>query len=372
MKRIRILGSGVAALCCARALAERGWTVRLCSLPAPDRPVLVLNRLTVALLADLFCDVTMLRRHGHELKRRRVLWGTAPDPEEIAEPTLALRGDDLVEGLLSLLMDRHGHQITLEPRTAITADQPEDGTVLFGEGAAWTVAEGVAPAPARRHRWGERKVLAVELPLHTRHDVSTSWVESVPGGWVFMVPTGPAMAMVQAMVPALQSDPRRQVLALLADTREIGALVGELPGAVTVFEAGPSLSDTLCRPGWIAIGGQAVRLDPLCGDGTGYAARTAILAACVVDGISAGLPIEACLAHYEARLHTALVSHLRACRSFYDAGRFDATWDGERDATRRGLAWLEEGLATWPGFRMGVKGFTLAPLTSIPGRGSMG
>jgi hypothetical protein len=363
LKLVRINGRGVAALCCARVLAERGWDVRLGPVSPPRLPMLVLNGVTVALLEEIFGAGAIRGAGGHPLRARRVRWGGAPAFAAVEEPSVAVAGDALVGRLLAELLVGHAQRVTLDSPETPELGAPPGASPAVDAGSGWTVAGGGGSgAGARRQGWGARTLLAGELSLRAADD-ATTWMESTPRGWVFMAPRNGARAMVQAVVPAAAADPRAQLLALLGETRAIRDQVGGHLDDVRIFATAPALAEPLCRPGWIAVGEDAVRLDPLSGEGTGYALRTAILAASVLDGIASGLPAAEGLAHYRARLHVTFAAHLRACLAFYDAGGFDSTWEAERRATRAGLAHMEGVLGTWPGFTLGLRGFTLVPLT---------
>ena len=121
---------------------------------------------------------------------------------------------------------------------------------------------------------------------------------------------------------------------------------------------------TLARRGWIAVGDEACSFDPQCGDGVGCAVRGAILAAAVIEGGEGGPPAR--LAHDEARLTTAVMHHVRACRDYYRSADLDASWDGERRSIDAAPAALETRLDGWPGFRLGLRGLDLTPLSAPP------
>jgi hypothetical protein len=112
----------------------------------------------------------------------------------------------------------------------------------------------------------------------------------------------------------------------------------------------------------VAAGSLARVYDPLCGDGTGYAVREAILAAAVMDGVERGLPRESCLEHYRSRLTRAFHAHLRACHSFYAAGGFGDEWDSEMNALDEGLREVGREVAAPEEFIYGLRGLDLTPL----------
>src|SRR5262249_18408498 len=158
-----------------------------------------------------------------------------------------------------------------------------------------------------------------------------------------------------------------ELMGLLADTHRVGRLTRGPVRACAVFEAAPWIREPLCRPGQIAAGEAAARLDPLCGDGTGFAVRSAILAASVIDGISRGRPVGAALRPHRHRLHLAFAQHLRTCLAFYTTAGFDASWTAEREHTTDALSRLEAKLARWRGFKLALQGIALTPVGAPAG-----
>ena len=353
MKRARVAGAGIAALCAARCLVAHGWTVRLRGRPPSGSPTLVVNAVTADLLQSLFGGGELFAG-SHRLRRRHVRWGAGAEPIEVDEPALVMSEGQLMNRLRARLVRDHGDRVVLEDEHLDTAP------------VEWEVSGG-GRAAARGQRFGERRMLVAEMALSASADPSTARIETTSTGWLFLVPSGAGRAMVQAMVAAVGIDPTAQLRAILAEAPTIRhQLIGE-PATASVFDAAPSLGERRSRRGWIAVGDEAMSLDPLCGDGAGSAARGAILAAAVIEDIAGGLPAEVGLAHYRARLETALAHHLRACRRFYGAAGFDASWDSELRATARWLAVVEAQLAQWPGFGFGLRGLRLAPLTAVAG-----
>ena len=123
----------------------------------------------------------------------------------------------------------------------------------------------------------------------------------------------------------------------MARTEELGGLITEPDGPVTVFEAAPRLAEPRCGPGWLAVGDRAMKLDPLSGSGAASAVRQAILAAAVVGAPSAGVPVAEALAHYARRLHDAFLDHLAHCLRYYGAAFSTPAWSAELDSMRRVL-----------------------------------
>jgi flavin-dependent dehydrogenase len=78
----------------------------------------------------------------------------------------------------------------------------------------------------------------------------------------------------------------------------------------------PALADPISSGKRLSVGDAALALDPLRGDGIGFALRGALLA-------------QAVLARIDARLRRAFVSHVRGCREHYKAARNAEIWRHE-------------------------------------------
>jgi hypothetical protein len=282
--------------------------------------------------------------------------------QTVTDPALVLPGQALVDALLDKLLTDCSDRVILDEGAAETEGAP---TVPSPKRVDWVVAAGGAAAnSAPRRRWGERQIIATECRLRSDADIGVSRIETTPEGWMFLAPTGPGVGMLQAMVAFSSLGSSDVLRGMLRETEEIRNLVrGEL-GTVRDFAAAPSMAETVCAPGWIAVGEEAMRLDPVCGDGVGHAIREAILAAAVIDGVSGGLSEDQALSHYRARLLTAFKSHLHACLRFYDSAGFGRAWDADRAETKRAIHYLDQQLAEWSGFTLAVKGFALMPTGS--------
>ena len=88
----------------------------------------------------------------------------------------------------------------------------------------------------------------------------------------------------------------------------------------------PRLAASLCGADRLVVGESALALDPLRGDGSGFALRGALLAQAVLAAIEDGHGIAQYLAHYEKRLRSTFVGHLRGCSAHYGAARHSAIW----------------------------------------------
>ena len=121
----------------------------------------------------------------------------------------------------------------------------------------------------------------------------------------------------------------------------------------------PGLSERLIATHHIRVGDAAMALDPLRGDGSGFALRGALLAQAVIAAINAGLAREACFEHYEQRLQNVFLSHLRGCSAHYRTARYASIWEHDIAAM--------DCLAATVGLKqklpvLGLQGFNLVPL----------
>src|SRR5262249_33457163 len=88
----------------------------------------------------------------------------------------------------------------------------------------------------------------------------------------------------------------------------------------------PSLARSLHAPAGLGIGDAALALDPLRGDGAGFALRGALLAQAVLAAIERGEDRERCVGHYARRMRAVFAGHLRGCIAHYRAARHAAVW----------------------------------------------
>jgi hypothetical protein len=354
---VRVIGDGIAALVVARLLLRSGWAV---CLEAPPRrgasPDLVVDTRTARLLCDVLGAAEAVWEGSHPLRGRHVRWHPLDPGVEVPAPAIVAPQTQLVTRLLSELTGASDSRLTVT----------RDGLGASGS-PPWVVdaSGGQGSGTAGRRRFGTRRMLAARATLRAGVDLSLACIEATGEGWVFMSPLGGGLACVQATVVDVAPEPTRQLESLIAGTHEIRVRLTTPVAGVAAFETAPSIAEEVCRPGWMAIGERAMAVDPICGDGVGYAVRGAILGAAVLDAIARGEDVAACLAHFRARLEVAFADHLKACHAFYSRVGFRRAWDSELGATRRGLADLEAASAARPAFRLGLRGFTLEPLERV-------
>lgn len=283
LKRALIHGSGISALACAALLARRGVQVSLS--PARRRPIpaIAINAVTASLMQDVFHQALPLHR-WRRLETRYVDWSGEEGPSIIAEPVWVLPERELLAALPGL----YGQSLDGPPCVTIYA---------FAR-----------PPGASSYRFGSRR-LQCRIVSSPSVETPVSRMVASNDGWTFSAPLGNGSIMEQRMTPA-----------------------GKYGRAVA-----PRISWPLYGDGgqWFACGPAAISLDPISGDGVGYAVRSAIWLCALLSEGGGAIP------DYAARLALAFRSHLGVCLRLYAKSRFASAWKHELHATERGLAAMD-------------------------------
>jgi hypothetical protein len=333
LRKVLIRGDGVAAYCCLRLLDRPNLNVDFTAVDRPKLPAIMLSAATQNLLRDVF-EREDLFDGLPQVRKRIVAWG--PDCKALAFPHSAVVVAE------QILLDRI--------RQGLANRIHEDG----GD-AEWTIQ---ASRPLRvtsvEHQFGSRIATASRVKLRSGHDRYTCWVESLDRGWLFLLPAGEETGWLLSVGDSTGSP--------LAESCLVAQQVAEVVEIVGQFPSHPRMTEPLSQPGWLACGTAAVGFDPLCGDGTGYATREAILGSAVVRGVAGGENVDAVVAHYRNRLVAGFKRHLEVCLEFYQTGGHGPWWNQEANALRTGLLWCRRQLDGARGFRYRLNGFSLEPI----------
>jgi hypothetical protein len=287
-------------------------------------------------LSDIFPG-TELFKGLPRIRKRVVKWGA--QAEALALPHSAVVVSE--EMLLSRIEPLVVHAQTAETNT------PE-----------WTIfSSRPLPAGSTDIHFGSRVAEACAVKLKPECDPEASWVESLPHGWLFLLPAGENGWLLSVGEGAET---------LLAESSLLARQILSVSGDARSFPCHPKVAEPLCGPGWLACGSAALGFDPLCGDGSGYAAREAILASAVVRAAMKGATPNGLLAHYRARLLAGFEKHLEVCAEFYRSGHTGPWWDEQKTATEQGLTWCRAQLAGMSGFQYRLSGFSLEPVYTEP------
>jgi hypothetical protein len=324
---IGVQGAGVAALCCLRLLDGQAHRMETSAEAAPGcLPSLLVSQSTQKLLADIFRD-SHLFDAAPRIRQRVVAWGSR-EPVALPHEAIVISEDALLQLLDSRLQ---------VPPTHTTASL--DWTIL-------TARSAPALASAAYRHFGARTAQIHRVDLTPHAEPETCWIESTPQGWLFLLATGSASGSLLAVGDSAAS--------LLAHSSLVAAKVQQLHVLAGEFPAYPRILGQLCATGWLACGSAAMAFDPLCGEGTGNAAREAILACAAARAIQEGESAEAVLSEYDARLKLGFLRHLENCREFYVSDFQTEFWPAARHGIEQGLAWTRGQFAAGqsPKFRL--------------------
>jgi 2-polyprenyl-6-methoxyphenol hydroxylase-like FAD-dependent oxidoreductase len=296
-----------------------------------------------------------------------VAWGGGADaPATVEEPGLAIAAQVLQRLLRQSLKGLSGAPSLQIVETAPTNSAPP---------ADWTVeARGRGAAPAFEIlSAGKRVAIVCEVRLSAETDASLATIESLDEGWLFLLPLGGRRAALQAIVPEKPTDHRASLSELLASSHLVTRFVAAIESESRVAACAPQARVATARSGWVAAGDAAVAFDPICGDGTGQAVRSGLLAAAVIEAILRGDREADCLAHYRARLAFAFHTHLTTVASFYQSSRSPRIWQGEVLATAVALESITRQRSNEAPPRYHLERFRLLPASpqgGIPARSS--
>ena len=288
------------------------------------------------LLSDVFPQANLFEGFP-QIHRRVVKWGAASPVVELPHSAVVASEETLLQRMERVLP-------SLPP--SITTSPAE-----------WSILSArPLPAPSEEIHFGARLGTATQVALVPNCPTETSWVESLANGWLFLLQGGAQNWLLSVGGP---------VQSLLAESSLIAPQILKLEGNGQSFPCHPRIAEPICGSGWLACGSAALGFDPLCGDGSGHAAREAILATAVVRAALQGGNINHLTAHYRARLIAGLHRHLETCAAFYQSAAGGGIWwDEQVRATEVGLQWCRPRIPANDQFKYRLEGFSLHALSS--------
>lgn len=353
MRAVSIVGDGVTALCCARLLRNKGWEVTLFKRRQQSSVPVVLNSVTIQLISDIFGDADHIFAGTQPINRHYADWDSDLAGQFSASPGLALHGNDLSARLSEVS--------TRDPQLRVRIGTPPD---KFRKAGEWVIYAMNVPDSSNLNsikscRYGRRSAILSEVTLLHGVDWTTSWTEATPKGWLFLAPLGNGHALLQAVVPKPSVQTSHTLHHLLDLSQKIKHLIRGVETEAKTIPCAPAKLAEFSGDHWLAIGGLACSYDPICGDGTGYAIRGAILAAAALDATERGTASDTFLDYYKLRTTFAFYTHIRACLSIYSRAGFNRSWNDELSVMKKGLHDLEQELSRTRSIEYGLNGFDL-------------
>jgi flavin-dependent dehydrogenase len=295
----------------------------------------VLSRATADLLLQLWQADDRLFLGAHWLRGRTIYWQETGVAAHLEAPACAMP----VDVLRARLLER-----AQAAGLAFVAPQP-----LETSRYDWRVQAGGREAVTPESIvFGHRHGVMASVKLTPRARTERTVMESVPGGWLFLIPLGLGRGALQAVSAGPSVNAATALPQLLARSRAMSVLVEEIVSEPTSFAAMPRLAMAPITSRSVAVGDAALTLDPMSGSGVGGGLRSAILAAAVVEAAGRDAMPQACFDHYTRRLRDTMRSHVRTCIDFYERAEHAAEWRSEIAAMADALEHLPDGPAAPP------------------------
>ena len=327
---IGVAGRGIAALTCLQLLKDRGCEVVLCGPSRTNSPTALLSQDTLQLIADIFSQPSVLTL-GHPIQGRLISWGNN-EKSQIQDP-----GRSVSLNRIAATLDETCAGKSLLDRRSMEEMDADVDVWIDATGRSASVAGQLANVSSIP--FGQRQIIAADAPLQSNaHTMCV--VEQCEQGWLFLLPTGKRQAVVQLMLPRIETDPQTEILAAVGRSSEIASRLSSMDNLPLkgVFPAAPRILSATSGDGWIAAGESAFSMDPISGDGIGSAVRSSILACAVLAKMKTDADRRA-LEYLHRRQLRAFTLHLKFVYEHYDALRnSSANWRRELETTARYLA----------------------------------
>jgi flavin-dependent dehydrogenase len=359
MQKILIIGGGIAGLTCAHLLAGRGWEIEIWDKLSKSSPTLIINDVTRYVLQDIWQLETDFWYDFHLLTSRQVAWEKDTEVLTIVEDSLVVKGNSLIEKLKLHLLNQKQIYINETPPNLDNICRQDYAWIIDASGRNSTTALNFGKG--RRSQFGQRCILSQTVMLTSANHYNACWMETISDGWIFFAPIDNQQALIQCMLPNIIKEPL-PILTLLEETNFIKTFIDKITTHPTIFAAYPQLLTPLCGNGWIAVGDAALSFDPISGDGTGYALRTAILATSVINSISnSNLNTKECFNHYNLRLNRTFFQHLEQCIKYYSSAFNSREWKIEIELMKLSLQKYKDMQLIFDEFAYNLKDFQLIP-----------
>ena len=332
--RVAIHGQGIAASCCATLLREQQPIIVPAETSRPRLAAVLISDGTQALLREIFQNEKLFEGLP-KIRKRVVAWNGAK--AESFPHSAVIVGEQAIGERLQA------------PVSASSSDGPNE--------AAWNIftskgSDELAP----ELRFGSRVAGVMEVRLRESAEKEACWAESVERGWLFLIATGNG----KGSLICTGGEPASLLQSSRLVCEQIETLNGESGAAQ--FAAYPRTLPKLHGRDWIACGTAAMFFDPLSGEGTGAAARQAILAAATIRAILRGDDANQVLAEFSLRMRLGFLRHLDMCRTFYQVNSKAPFWSRELALLDDGISWAREEIGGQPVPRYKLVDFDLVRL----------
>jgi hypothetical protein len=332
--QVQIFGEGIAASCCQHLFAQAGIPSFHTAGPRPRVPAIMLGQTAQKLLSDV-CRHQGLFEAATPVRTRTIAWGADGKVKQVPHSGVVV-SEDILLGRM------HG-------------EWPLHNGKPGGSAPRWTVfASRTQPQFREPNHFGSRLAKASTVTFAAGVPPDSCYLESLNTGWLFALPAAEGRGWLLSVGGPVDE--------LLEQSRLMCSLLFEVRPAGGEFPCHPRIADPISGGDWLLCGTAATGFDPLCGDGAGFAAREAILAAAVIRAAIRGGDATALSQYYQSGILAGFRKHLAACLSFYREGNSGPWWEQQCDELQRGIVWCDRKLRDIARAPLCLRGFELVPV----------
>lgn len=313
---VRLIGIGPAGLTLTWLLLQRGFNVTLVNTRPLVKRVVAIPLTTLQLIAHLWKIELKSLMNGLIIKRKAVSWREQM-PQVINELALVCELSCWNEYLFNQLK---GSGVKIVEEQGNEKNDPEE----------WQVITGGGYKTEERLVAGQRIAISGKIESIPEFDYSTMVIAAVNNGWLAAMPTQEKSIAFILVKPNLNKDEN-------IEEHVYSALKERWPSAkdlivqndFSIISVAPKLVRVPINGRMLYAGDAALSVDPLRGDGIGYAIRGALLAQAVITGISNGTSSPLLAEYYAAKLNGVFRIHLENCQQHYSQAYNYAIWQKE-------------------------------------------
>jgi hypothetical protein len=312
---ILIQGDGLAALSAARILSGKGISVSIRQEPFYERPVLLIPEVTHWLLTDIWGHNEFSFATESVINRKKV-YQKDGTKNEFPYVGYVLAQNTLLIKLKKFLQEKYSSIKWLSP------DNNEDPSDY-----EWVI-NAITKDGSCYQTFGNRCITTYEIERNQGSGIgNTCQMAITENCWIFLFPVNNDSGYLQIMHLKGENFPFEEIQSLIKEKTSSKIAISKQKTPKT-FPASPRILKSICRNHEISIGQSLVKYDPIAGDGTGLALRSADWACKIVTSAIKQADIREMLSHYYNSIEGHFQGHLKMCNEHYQTYQ-ESGWRNE-------------------------------------------